>query len=814
MAGSPASLVVSVSADITDFSKQLDSMTRGVDKAAKQLELVGDVLKVAITEKVIEAGKRFLELGADADATAARMQRAFGGLSGEVNDALEKMTRTVPETKTELEALATHLENVVEGMGIAPANAARMSEALLQVAANAAAVAHVPIGEALDALSHSLAGRGRELVQFGLGFNQAEVKAKAMTLGLLDQGNQLTETGTALASYALIMDRAGRINGAAAQSVNDADKQLQFFKRDVQELGEHLAAVFLPTLLHVVDYARGMVDAFSRIPTPVYATAGAIAAIVAVLIPLGIGITKIIKAFVELRAAFTVLAGGGSILGFFASLTNPIGWVIIGTVALTAAVLGLVAAYEKLKGANPADQMKQAREVLDNDPTLVAALQKQGAFTPANQKNAPTQLNPKDAYQILQENAATVGKLFDQAVQHGSSLLGLNRQINALYGEAGHLLDGLNGKLDATSQKNREIVQSVQDQLQRLKDIEAVRDAPGTAAAQNILNQIAARPVDIGALGAASAVDAANKYRVDLATRAAASQYATPFNAEVEAGIQSRGQVQSVTNDLNLRQTLLELPDGFNAAKLAAVQYAESQRQDQEQTALAFETIKLKLGPFGQALDGLSSGMQRVVVSLYDSAISFAQSLASTIGGSGKGAATGRGIGGLVGGIVGSIIPGVGTVVGAAVGGFIGTAAGGLIGGAFDHAKKSVDNTSTAMDALAKTVDKVNQSISNIPQYFKVEYYRYLAAPVVPPPTQPTPPPTYPPPGGGPIAPNPDQPTGIPGAPNPVVFNVQTLNINNPVANAKDLLKELGQAALKQAGTGSASRFAFATARV
>jgi hypothetical protein len=804
VAGSPSSLVVTISADITDFSKQLDAMTKGVDKAARQLELVGDVLKVAITEKVIEAGAKFLEMGASSEAAAARMQRAFGSAANDMKASIDKMTSSVPETAADLENLATHLENVVEGMGLAPGNAAQMSKALLQVAADAAAVAHVPIGEALDALSHGLAGRGRELTQFGLAFNQAEVKERAMTLGLLAQGNQLTDTGTALASYSLIMERATRLNGAAAAAVTDADRQVEFFKRDIKALGDQLATVFLPTLLSVVNGGRSLVDAFSKIPTPVYATAGAVVAVVAVLIPLGIGITKIIKAFVELRAAFTLLSAGGSILGFFAALTTPIGWVIAGTIALTAAVLGLVAAYERLRGAAPAQNAATDKSVLDNDPGLAAHV---AAFAGPGQ-NQPTQLNPKDAFQQLQEQASIVAKAFDSAVSHGEGLMTINARVNSLYAEAVKLLASQGGQLT----KNAGIAAAVADQMQRIRDIQAVANAPTTAAAQGILNQIANRPIDVGASGAISAVDAANKYRQDLATRSAASQYQTPFNVQQEAVIQSRGQVQSVGNDLALRQSLLALPDGFNAAALAAVQYGEAQRQTQEETALAFETIKIKLGPFGSALDGLSLGMQNAVVTIYNSVLAFAQQLVSTIGGSGAAASKGRGIGaflgGAAGGILGFFLGGpAGATLGASIGGTVGTGIGGAIGGAFDHNSKSVNDNATAMDNLSKTVNAVTASISNIPQFFKIESYRYAAAPIPIPGVSPSNPPSSPTGVGGTTGPY-NSPLGYGSSDIHVAGNLVVQA--GDAKSARDLYEMIKREALKDRGTNSVSALAFA----
>jgi hypothetical protein len=341
--------------------------------------------------------------------------------------------------------------------------------------------------------------------------------------------------------------------------------------------------------------------------------------------------------------------------------------------------------------------------------------------------------------------------------------------------------------------------QAIADQLQRLRDIQAVNNAPTAAAANQLLAGIGGRPTDVGILGATSAVDAANKYRQDLATRSASSQYQTPFNVGQEAVIKSRADVQGVGNDLDLRQALLGLPDGFNAAKLAAVQYGESQRQVQEDLALQFETIKIKLGPFGSALDGLSTGMQNVVVTLYNSAIGFANSIAATIGGSGKGAGTGRGIGGLIGGVAGSFLGPVGTAVGT----FLGTAVGGVIGSTFDH------NT-TAVNANTLAVNALTQSLTNAPPFFKIGYYDFIASP----PTAGSPLGPVNPPASVPFRGNPaiggSRPDQVPSG--DVHFNAPVTLSFGDIKSMGDLYAEIKQRALRDRATGSTSGLAFSRA--
>jgi hypothetical protein len=230
-------------------------------------------------------------------------------------------------------------------------------------------------------------------------------------------------------------------------------------------------------------------------------------------------------------------------------------------------------------------QQSQAAANLANDPTLDQAIQRQNMGGLLG-KNGPTQFNPKDQFSLFAENVNLLNTAFARTVESGGKLNPLYAQLNALQATGAKLAAETAGQFS----KQAEEVQGAVIQLQRLSDI---RDVILSGKPQQVLAGIVNRPIDVGAAGATDAVDAANKYRLDLATRMGASSLQLPINASAEASIQSRGLAGvggvggSVANSLALREELLKLPDGFDAARQAAVDLAEAQRQATEDTSLA-----------------------------------------------------------------------------------------------------------------------------------------------------------------------------------------------------------------------------------
>jgi hypothetical protein len=835
MAGSSSSLVVRISADLNDFLAGLDKMTKGVDKAADRVAKLGEKLTIGLTLPLAAAATAMAKFAADSEDTSARFERTFGSAADAVKASIESMKKVVPETTDELEKLATHTDIMLQGMEVAPATAAQMSASMLKLAADMAAVAHVPITEALEALDKGLAGRSRGLIEFGLGFSKLELQQEAYRQGLLHTGSTLTEAGTAQASFNLIMQKAGLIQGEAARTADESSKTWQFLVRDLKELGISVGEIVLPAFVKIVNAARDVVNWINNLSDGTKRFLVDLATLVAVIGPTIFAIAKLTQAFFAVSAAVKLLSAGSGIAGIFTAATNPIGQFIIAVTALAAIVWGLSAAWDAASssltdflgkrgllpssptgfvgmlpgtssfGLTSQGAYNQARDygVLNRDDA-VAAFARGPLSKPLSTKGGPSDMRTGTPFQQLEKDAALAQTAFARAADYGTSVYPVMERINQYHAAAvGFIKSGA----EAFSEESVK-AQALADKLQLIRDAVALNNA-GPRAALGVLQGISQRPFDAGLLGSQSAAQTYTNYYKDLATRQGASQFGTPYDASAEARLKSRGLAGvdlggthiagSVENDLAVREKLLGMSDGFDAARLASVQYGEAQRQAAEDVALQFETIKIKLGPFGSALDGLSDGMQRAVVSIYDSVIGFAQSLASTIGGSGKGAGTGRGIGGLIGGVIGSFFGPAGT----AVGSFLGTAAGGVIGGAFDGNTKAINSSTAAFTALNQ---QINQSISNIPQFFKIESYRYAAAPIPIPGVSPSNPPSSPAGVGGTTGPY-NSPLGYGSSDIHVAGNLVVQA--GDAKSARDLYEMIKREALKDRGTNSVSRLAF-----
>ena len=712
---SAASLVVRVSADINDFSTKLNKMTRDVDKAASKVAGVGKALTLGITLPVAAAAVALSKMAAENEDAGARLEHVFGRAADSIKGSIHEMMRSVPEAETELQQFAVSIDNALLGMEVAPQRAAAMSGAVLKLAGDLAAFNHESsISGATEALERGLEGKTKGLLQYGIAISEADIKQQAFKMGILTAGHELSQTGTALAAYNLIMERSARIQGEAARTAEQDGKQFAFLKRDLSELADNVSGLVLPAMSGLARTARDLVADLREVNPETVKMAFNLAAAAAVIGPLVYSVTKGAQAFIALKSAASLLTKGGGIVTFLAGIGTPAGQAVVAIGALTVAVIGLWAAWSKFKGPSAKDLMSP----LNSDPQLEKLVAGFGAGG-AGGAGGNTQFDPKDPAARLKDSADRVSSAFEDALKNGGSLVGVLARVNELHSEAARLISSQSDRFSKEADTGRDVAQ----QMQRIQDIIGVMNA-GPDQARAMIAAIGNRPFNVGLAGAASAVDAANSYRADLQTRAAASFFGTPFDAHTEAVIKSRNMVSSGADDLALREELLQLPDGFDAARQAAIELAEEQRSTAHESELAYQKIRVGLEGFGLKLGNLSTGMQTVVVSLFNSAVQLGQGLVNHIASGGKNAQIGSALFGLAGGaLTGAKF---GTAFGP-VGSIVGGIAGGLLGGLFDRHKNAADESADSLDRLARTTERVNEALSNLPQGFKIARDRFLA---------------------------------------------------------------------------------------
>lgn len=483
------SLVVRVSADINDFTRNLKKMTGDVTKAADTIGNIGKKMTLGITVPAALAAFALAKMGAENEQVGRKMQRVFGDNADSAQAFIDTIMKSVPETGTELQKMAINLTEVGDDLGFAAKQSQQFSEGVLTIAARIATTKMVPFAEAVDAVQKSMMGQTKGLKQLGIVLSETDIKNEAYRLGLIKSGQQLNAHGTALAAYSLMLAKTNKMTSEAGVTQQDLATKMAFVKRDFSELADATSNLVLPALSLLVDGLRMLVDMLTSIPEGVRTVILLVIALAAAIGPLLIVTTSLVKAFTTLRAAIALLTAAEGVGGFLALLAAP---EVLAALLAIAAVLGITAAawkkyHKEAAKPTPLPTPPSVKSLLGGSPTSVQVA--------------------VDPLQEFQKRSAAVMQAFAQTAEMGRPLTGIFDQVNALNKEALTLYDQQKDKLGEVALAAQDVanrtasiiaIQSVANQLYQSKGLlnSAVGKASRTAdPQQSISNNLASQKI-------------------------------------------------------------------------------------------------------------------------------------------------------------------------------------------------------------------------------------------------------------------------------------------------------------------------------
>lgn len=801
MATSTASLVVRILADIDSFKKGMSGAERELVKTSERMQSIGQKLSLSVTLPFLAMGAAFAKSAAEDEASVKKLEHTFGASAKNMEGFIGNLMKTVPATDDALRQLTSSTDVLLRSMGLGVPKATAMTQALTTLAGDLAAFNHVELGVAQNALEAALAGQTRGLKEFGVIISEADIKQRAYKLGLADTGDELTHAATAQASWSLILERTKQQQGEAARTIGEDANAMARLKQSADSVADSFGAVFLPTAAKVVGAVDNILRSLAALPEGTKGVIVGVGSFVAVIGPAIFIVGGLTEKVILLNRALKTLSGTSGLAG----LTS-----LLGTLAPLAVILGaplLASAFAFNKEGEAARSAAGDLDAYKAALVTLTAAQLRGQLAFEQSKLGGLQGQAKaiqDRFKAegpSQELIEAGAKLSPIMAAAEARVAAVKAQIAAMGKAAKDTSDATDGIGDGLK-KVEERAQAVLSAFELMKN--GLAPIPGFAGA--VFSALT--DVDRAAAKIPNRFDPL-RLKLEQIGQTIRNEIINPLNNLSLADIRGMG-VQTTPADT--RPIFAPTPGQIQIGGLTA-----PAPQAQKQPDL--------VAPLSNIQRAMQAGFQQVAVAIGDT---LATRLATMFGGHGIGAQIGGSLGGAFGGGVGTVLGGVaaasiGGLIGAGVGSvipvvgtLIGGALGSAIGGLFGSHKKSVDNSASSLDRLAKTVDKVTESITNIPQFFKVQSYRFEAAPTTqaPAPTAPSNPPQY----GGP-KPTPTDPsipgTGIGISPDGGAGGSKSIVVHGDiivqgVTDLKSLVEKIQQQTLRTAGTGNAGRLSFA----
>ncbi|WP_337175375.1 hypothetical protein [Paludisphaera sp.] len=220
----------------------LSSVVSTAFSAATSLAKVGSLVAVV-------AGY----LGVKAAASAAHLNETFNATKETFSDSADGVIAASKEMQvafgTNQHAFlegSNSLGALLQGMGYATEDSAKLGTNLAKLAADASAFRDVPLDVALGKIRAGMSGESEPLKQWGIIIDDSTVKAYAYANGLAKQGEEVSNAAKAQARMALITRGLAKDQGALAREATGPAAQMAEFWGRVQALTDTVGASLSP----------------------------------------------------------------------------------------------------------------------------------------------------------------------------------------------------------------------------------------------------------------------------------------------------------------------------------------------------------------------------------------------------------------------------------------------------------------------------------------------------------------------------------------------------------------------------------------
>lgn len=259
-----------ITADVNKVSGAFDhaggrlaAMSGGLDRFGQSSMRLGSGLTLGVTAPLVAMAKASVDASADLGESANKASVVFGDAYGDIADFAEDAARSVGMSQqAALDATGT-FGNLFTQLDIGHGQAANMSTTMVRLAADFASFHNANRAEVIEAQTAAYRGEYDALQRFVPTINAAAVQQRAMADSGKANAESLTDQEKALATYALMMEGAGKAQGDMGRTMDSLPNKTARATAELAnaraELGQHL----VPIMSDLVAVTRDAVGWFN-----------------------------------------------------------------------------------------------------------------------------------------------------------------------------------------------------------------------------------------------------------------------------------------------------------------------------------------------------------------------------------------------------------------------------------------------------------------------------------------------------------------------------------------------------------------------
>ena len=273
-------LLIKIRGDIADIQSKLNKVQKNIDKTEKNfvnlkkaMVSIGKVGAAAISG-VAAATAGLVAIGAkyqgEVEQTNFLMERLDSTTQDLINTKAQE-AKAMGMTEKQYKDSAASLGTFMKSMGLTTEEANKLIPQMVQLAADGAAFANVPMDEAMAAISSAAMGNYEALGKLNIEMSDALINNSSYAQELGKTTQQMTTAEKTQAIYNTMLERGTHLTGFAKEESESFSTQLALTKTKVSEaagaLGEQLLPLFTPLVEgigNMADKLKEGVEYFSK----------------------------------------------------------------------------------------------------------------------------------------------------------------------------------------------------------------------------------------------------------------------------------------------------------------------------------------------------------------------------------------------------------------------------------------------------------------------------------------------------------------------------------------------------------------------
>jgi hypothetical protein len=232
-------------------------------KLAGSAATLGANLTTRLTLPIVAAGGAMVKAASDLSESMNAVGVVFEDARGKIDAFGETAAETAGLSTRAFNEAVIPIGALLKNFGFSVDESADSVLQLTQRAADLGSTLNMDTSVALDKFRSGLSGEAEPLKAFGVDVSVAALKTEALSLGLIESGQELDRNARAQAAFSIIMRETNFAAGDFAKTFGESlPNQLKALKADAENIAASLGQSLLPMLLELASSTRELVGRF------------------------------------------------------------------------------------------------------------------------------------------------------------------------------------------------------------------------------------------------------------------------------------------------------------------------------------------------------------------------------------------------------------------------------------------------------------------------------------------------------------------------------------------------------------------------